>query len=185
MKLSFSKMVVAVSLMALFAITTEAKAGLIKRTNNLIYDDVANVTWVADMKYSKTIGDDSDGKMAWTEANDWAGGLDTLGSSDWRLPTLEEGLSFKSSYADHSDWFAHVSKWSGIWTATEVSTNDNRAYRFQLSGSMGNSLKTSQQYVWTVIDGDVPAALVPEPTSLALFSLALIGLAYRKKQQAK
>ncbi len=192
MTFSFRKPLVALSVIASLTITIEANASLIQRTDNLVYDQALNVTWLADMKYAKTIGDSVGGKMSWADGNTWADDLNAFGSSTWRLPTLTEGLSLKSSYANHKNWFQHTSQWSGIWTATENKNNDTKATRFQLQGSTSAALKTNQLYIWSVTDGDIvnssvhPSASlvsssIPEPASLALFSFALFGLAYRRK----
>ncbi len=74
---------------AIFAASTlSAHAGLVNRGGGLIYDDVLNVTWLADLNYAKTSGFDADGLMNWSTANQWADTLVYGGFSDWRLPTL-------------------------------------------------------------------------------------------------
>ena len=67
--------------------SSSAHAELIDRGGGLIYDDVLNVTWLADMNYAKTSGYDSDGLMNFTNANAWAASLVYGGFSDWRLPS--------------------------------------------------------------------------------------------------
>ena len=49
-----------------------ASAGLIDRGNGMIYDDVQDITWLADANLSKTSGYDDNGYMSWREANVWA-----------------------------------------------------------------------------------------------------------------
>jgi len=53
----------------------------------MVYDDVLDITWLADANYAQTSGYDSDGKMNFDEANTWAAGLSYGGYDDWRLPT--------------------------------------------------------------------------------------------------
>ncbi len=53
----------------------------------MVYDDVLNITWLADANYAKTSGYDSDGLMNFSAANTWAADLSYSGYSDWRLPT--------------------------------------------------------------------------------------------------
>ena len=51
------------------------------------YDDVMNITWLADANNSATSGYATDGLMNWDDANTWAANLTLNGQSDWRLPT--------------------------------------------------------------------------------------------------
>ena len=57
------------------------------RGGGLIYDDVMNITWLADANYAQTSGYDSDGRMNFSAANTWAAALSYGGYDDWRLPT--------------------------------------------------------------------------------------------------
>lgn len=60
-------------------------AALIERLGGLAYyDDVADLTWLADAN--------ANGIMLWQAANDWAAGLTVGGVSGWRLPvTIDTG----------------------------------------------------------------------------------------------
>jgi len=64
-----------------------ANANLEARAGGMVYDDVLDITWLADANYAQTSGYDSDGKMNFDEANTWAAGLSYGGYDDWRLPT--------------------------------------------------------------------------------------------------
>jgi hypothetical protein len=63
------------------------QAALNDRGGGLIYDDVLDITWLADANYAQTSGYDSDGRMNFSAANSWAAGLSYGGYDDWRLPT--------------------------------------------------------------------------------------------------
>jgi len=72
-------------------ITMSANAALVERLGGLAYyDDVADLTWLADANAAQTSGYDTDGLMNWATANAWAAGLDIdgiPGADGWRLPS--------------------------------------------------------------------------------------------------
>lgn len=78
--------------------TVTAKAALLSRAGGeAYYDDGLNITWLADANYARTSGYDGDGRMPWSEAQDWIatlnarnGGLGYLGVNDWRLPKVTD-----------------------------------------------------------------------------------------------
>ena len=76
-------------------LSTVAQAALIDRGNGLIYDDALDITWLQDANYAATqyaatsgAQGDADGAMTWSTAQAWAGGVDYLGYTNWRLPTI-------------------------------------------------------------------------------------------------
>jgi len=73
---------------AILGVSGAAQAGLVARGGGMVYDSTLNITWLADMNYAKTSGYDSDGRMDWDAAKQWAGNLVYGGYTDWRLPTL-------------------------------------------------------------------------------------------------
>ncbi|MDO9310246.1 MAG: DUF1566 domain-containing protein [Nitrosomonas sp.] len=64
-----------------------ANANLEARAGGMVYDDVLDITWLADANYAQTSGYDNDGLMDFSAANTWAAGLSYGGYDDWRLPT--------------------------------------------------------------------------------------------------
>jgi hypothetical protein len=74
-----------------------ANAALLSRAGGqAYYDDVLNITWLADANAGAgSIYDDgysaTDGRMTWASAQAWMGSMNTanyLGTSTWRLPTI-------------------------------------------------------------------------------------------------
>ena len=66
--------------------STSANAALVERLGGqAYYDDVADLTWLADANYAQTSGFDADGRMTWADANTWAANLSVGGVDDWRL----------------------------------------------------------------------------------------------------
>lgn len=192
MKFSLNKALAAVSVAALFAVSSQANAGLIKSLdNNLIYDDITNVTWLADVLYAKTSGFDADSKMTWANSNTWAADLDAFGFTDWRLASLNEGLSLQDNGQGFSLFSNAEAENHQFWSSTTKDTpNGVKTSWFRIDGSSSAVIAgTSKKYAWAVIDGDVAGlkadATISEPASMAMFSLALAGLAYRRKKPLK
>lgn len=75
-----------------------AHATFIDRGDGLIYDDVLDVTWLADANLAQTEafgvgGITPDGLMSWTTANDWITALNAgsfKGLDNWRLPATTQ-----------------------------------------------------------------------------------------------
>jgi hypothetical protein len=67
------------------------------------YDDVLNVTWLADANYARTSGRDADGKMTWPTATSWVENLDYFGVTGWRLPALgpRDGSSYDHTFSNN------------------------------------------------------------------------------------
>jgi len=182
-------------------LSTNVNAALIERLGGLAYyDDVANLTWLADADAAGT-------SMNWADANSWVAGLTVEGVTGWRLPgTLQPdascdsqsaGVSFgynctgsemgnlfynllgntaAAGFTSHSSGpFSNIQN-DSYWSFTEDALNTSRAWNFSMSGggqswtSKVNSLK-----VWAVHDGDISA--VPVPAAIWLFGSGLIGLA--------
>ncbi len=89
-------------------IVGSAQAALFDRGNGLIYDDVFNITWMADMNYVASSGYSgsgvsTNGLVTWYAATTWAADLNYGGFSDWRLPTLIPYDSTCSSWSYDPD----------------------------------------------------------------------------------
>lgn len=79
-----------------------ARADLIDYGNGMVYDNVANLTWLKDANLAMSSGYDADGLMTWAEAQVWAASLSVGGVSGWRLPTVTpvNGSSFNFDYSE-------------------------------------------------------------------------------------
>ena len=165
------------------------------------YDDVADLTWLADANYAKTSGYDADGQMSWDKSMAWVSGLSVGGVEGWRLPsTLQPDPSCSVSsgwsegyYCDGSEmgnlfYIALGNSPSGLknyesfsnlqddyWSATEDSLHNNVAWIFKMyNGEQITLGGTTVHSAWAVHSGDVGA--VPIPSAVWLFGSGLIGL---------
>ncbi len=102
--MNYGKKVLGLALLGALA-SGAAQAALHDRGGGLLYDDVLDVTWLADANYAKTSGYDADGRMTWQQALDWAANLSYYDSvrgvtyDDWRLPIVRDGGLADYNYA--------------------------------------------------------------------------------------
>ena len=192
----------------LLLVSMHANASLIDRGNGLIYDNDLNITWLADANYANTSGYASveSGNMGWGDAMSWADQLVYSGFTDWRLPSSDNcngdacsnsemghlyfnelgGVAPLSIIDNHNAGFALFSNIQDgfYWSNTlDISTSDG-AFGFNFRfGHQYSNLITVYGSAWAVRDGDVAAA--PEPATLALMSLGLIGLGRKLGNKSK
>ena len=100
-------------------LSTSANAALISRLGGLAYyDDVADLTWLADANYAMTSGYDADGRMIWDESMTWVSGLNIGGVTGWRLPdTIDVG----NDGATYTNLYQGVDYGYNITTHSEMS----------------------------------------------------------------
>jgi hypothetical protein len=77
-------------LIGFMGLSGTARAVLIDRGNDMIYDTDQDHTWLRDANYAMTSGysTDHNGRMTWYEATGWAEDLVFGGYDDWRLPSV-------------------------------------------------------------------------------------------------
>ncbi len=93
-----------------FLISSTANAALVTRlSGQALYDTILDVTWLRGGSNSIAAGtrfDDgasnTDGRMTWDSANNWAASLNVGGVTDWRLPTVGpiNGTDFNTTLAN-------------------------------------------------------------------------------------
>jgi hypothetical protein len=92
MSMMFDRKKLSLTLAAATLPMVAAQAALHDRGRGLIYDDVWNITWMADANYGVTSGGIDplltfNGQVEWFDALNWAHWLEYGGYDDWRLPS--------------------------------------------------------------------------------------------------
>jgi len=169
------------------------------------YDDVANLTWLADANYAKTSGYDADGRMTWQAANDWAAGLTVGGISGWRLPDTLQPDTSCSGGAGGVSWgwnctgsemgdlyynalgnvqvslsntgpFSNVSSSIYFWSATENASDAGTAWHFGMVTGGDLSYTGKSAYDGAWAVQSGDVSAVPVPAAVWLFGSGLLGL---------
>ena len=192
---------------ALLALTGAAQAALIPQSSlsgdTTVKDDTTNLVWLKDWT--------SGGAKTWAAADTWASGLVYGGYDDWRLPEIGEYQALWAAagstqtklnvyfVAPTGDYWANTVYVSppepdfglgpdpdpgfGPGSAPPESNEPRRqSFNTYDRGSTGYSFETDSLSTMAVRTGSVTAA-VPEPSSMALAGLALIGLACTRRRQ--
>jgi len=194
------------ALLAGLSLSGAAQAALNDRGGGLIYDDVLDITWLADANYAKTSGYDTDGLMDWAAATTWAANLTYGGYDDWRLPTSDTCTGYNCTGSEMGHLFyvdlggnaglspilssgdADLAKFTNLqayvyWSGLEYAPSPNLAWSFLTrDGSQGAGYKHDQFYAWAVRPGDVAAVPEADTWAMLLAGLGLVGVAARRRR---
>lgn len=179
-------------LIAASALLGQAQAALISRGGGLIYDDVTNVTWLEDAGAMTPNRPMFTG--AWNQAADFTF-YDSLRDrllDDWRLPMKDELASlWAQGVRGGSDQLSSPFKnlvagpyWGWDWNQP-IPTGGTYSLNWEFQfGSWGAISAGYNLYAMPVRVGDVgapPVTSIPTPSTVALMSVGLIGLALQSK----
>jgi hypothetical protein len=71
---------------------------------------------------------------------------------------------------------------NNYWSATAYAPNPNNAWFFNFDyGFMAEAGKSNEIFAWAVRNGDIAA--VPEPSTLALLGMGLVGLGFARRRK--
>jgi len=179
---------------------TTANAALISRLDGqAYYDDVLDITWLADANYAKTSGYDLDGYMNKEDSLLWADQLVFGGVNNWRIagrkkttpPETEACIGYNCTDSEMSYMYyvnlggdSGLSKLTGnqgpfkniraeYWSDISLDSLNSVNYHFS-DGLQFKHPNYFEYAAWAVMDGDIQA--VPIPAAIWLFSSGLLGL---------
>jgi hypothetical protein len=182
--------------LALCLVTVSANAALLSRmSGQAYYDNVSNLTWIADANLARTSGYDADGLMNWVAATGaWPAslsGASYLGQNDWRLPTASEYATLyaqnvtsaspspfsnlQTSYWSSTAYLCQFREfcYAGAWNQTSFNfATGIQAQPLGVDSEDAIPFDAVELSVWAVRSGDI-AAVVPIPAAVWLFGSAL------------
>ncbi len=155
---------------ALLGSTGASQAGLVNLGDGTVRDTRTNLIWLQDWTVN--------GQKNWATQKAWAETtLDGFaGSTDWRLPDIDEARDLVDTY--DLNYFGYETPFyilgGPIWSSTEYVDSRAGAFAWFFYGTGGSDMaRQSSNAFWAVAvrNGDVSA--VPEPTTYAMWILGI------------
>lgn len=195
----------------LLILSSSANAALLSSAGGqAYYDDVLDITWVADANLAKTSGYDADGLQNFADAQTWIGSLNTasyLGVSNWRLPASlyvdsscssptdgwpgSSGANCTGSEMGHLYYvdgktasqpapFSNVQSSNYYWSGTDYGSSGALSYVFLFNNSGAQSGDGKATGHFAWAVRDGAISAVPAPAAVWLLGTGLAGLGGRR-----
>jgi MYXO-CTERM domain-containing protein len=154
---------------AILAVTGTAQAALVNLGDGTVKDELTNLIWLQNWNVNGL--NNREAHRAWAASYDFAG------STDWRLPSVEEGVALVSAYGSllSVSPFTNVRTF-GYWSDSDPEPGINPDVYGMLFSPLFPSQNFSplgtELYAVAVRSGGM-ATSVPEPQTWALALLAL------------
>lgn len=179
-----------------------AQAALIDLGGGLIHDNDYDLIWLQDANYAQTSGYDADGLLSWDEAMTWAQNLVYGGYDDWRLPSplnqddsgpclgnncieSEMGHLYYTELGNIAGGpLTNVGNFLNLMSGTYWSNMEgplSTAWGFHFDNGAQGAYHKFPTYAMAVRESDTTGRTIPEPTTLSIFGLGLMGLFSRRR----
>ncbi len=123
--------------------TNYGKNNFVDNGDNTITDTGTDLMWMKDDSGILNAGDNSDGKLTWEQALEWAENLDYGGYTDWRLPDIKE-LQSIVDYTRSPDTTNSAAIDPVFNTSSIIDEGGNTNYPFYWSGTTHQSTVDGQ-----------------------------------------
>ena len=141
---------------ALSVATLSAQAALIARPGGMVYDSTLNITWLQDWN--------TNGRMNWWTANNWANNLVYGGFDDWRLPTTDTTASSNCSSNINLNSALPLQYYGYNCTGSEM----GHMFYTEFGATAGNSIVTGSNAANLALFTNVQSRLYWSSTSFAV-----------------
>lgn len=160
----------------MLALTGAAQAALVSLGDGTVKDTNTNLIWLQNWNVNGTAN--------WSTQKNWADNLTFAGSSDWKLPEINDYIGLFNDYGTLTTVTAFTNVQSFYWSGTELVAGSLSWLSDPVNGGQILGPQDLALYAVAVRPGDVTAS-VPEPQTLALALLALGATVVARRRRSR